>query len=71
MPMRRRPTPQQLDWLCHANGGAREPGLDRPLCGGDLAPSGERLRPEFTKAAAGDQVALNIEVVVDGGMGGK
>ena len=56
---------------CHVDGGAREAWLDRPLRGGDLAPSGERLRPEFAKGAAGDQVALDVEVVVDGGMGGK
>ena len=37
----------------------------------NLAPSGERLRPQFTKAAAGDQMALDIEMVVDGGMDGK
>ena len=42
-----------------------------PLCGGDLAPSRERLRAELAKGAAGDQVALDVEVVVDGGVGGK
>ena len=41
------------------------------LCGGDLAPSRERLRSQVAKGAAGDQVALDIEVVEDGGMGGK
>ena len=57
--------------LCHVDGGAREAWSDRPLRGGNLAPFGERLRPEFAKGAAGGQVALDIEVVVDGGMGGK
>jgi hypothetical protein len=56
---------------CQVDGGAREAWLDPASCGGDLAPSGEGLRPEFSKAAAGDQVALDIEVVVNGGMGGK
>ena len=46
-------------------------GLDPTSGGGNLQPSSERPRPEFAKGAAGDQVALDIEVVVDGGMGGK
>ena len=57
--------------LCHVDSGAREAWLDRPSRGGDLVPSGERPRPEFAKGGAGDQVALDVEVVVDGGMGGK
>ena len=57
--------------FCHVNGGTREARLHRLSCGGNLAPAGERLRPKLAKAAAGDQVALNVEVVVNGGMGGK
>ena len=60
-----------LQRLCHVHRGAREAWPDRPLRGGNLAPRGERLRPEFAKGAAGGQVALDIEVVVEGGMGGK
>ena len=45
--------------------------FDGRLSGGDLAPADERPRPEFTKGTAGDQVALDIEVIVDGGMGSK
>jgi hypothetical protein len=45
-------------------------GCHRPSGGGNLAPRGERLGPEFAKGAAGDQMALNVEVVVDGGMRG-
>ena len=55
--------------LCHVHRGAREAWRDRPLRGGNLAPRGERLRPEFAKGAAGGQVALHIEVVVEGGHG--
>lgn len=57
--------------LCHVDGGAHEAWLHRPSSGDNLAPRGERLRPEFAKCAAGGQVTLGIEVVVDGGMRGK
>jgi phage terminase large subunit GpA-like protein len=60
-----------VPWHCHVDSGAREAWLDQPLRGGNLAPRGERLRPEFAKGAAGGQVALDVEVVVEGGMSGK
>ena len=38
---------------------------------GDLAPSGECLGPEGAERSAGDEMALGVAVVVDGGMGGE
>jgi hypothetical protein len=43
---------------------------DRPVsrrCDGGL-PLRSRLGPEFPKGSSGEEVALNIEVIVDGGM---
>jgi putative transposase len=72
LPFRRRERAmQRFRRLCHVDGGAREARLSRSSRSGGLAPARERLRPEFAKAATGDQVALDVEVVVDGGMGGK
>jgi hypothetical protein len=39
--------------------------------GGDLAPPGKGFGPEGSERAVGDQVALDVEVVVDGGVGGE
>ena len=36
--------------------------------GDDLSPAGERLIPEVLEGSAGDQVTLDVEVVVDGGV---
>jgi hypothetical protein len=56
---------------CHVDGGRREESSYRTSGGGNLAPAGERLGSEFAMGAAGDQVALKIEVIIDGSMGGE